>query len=239
MGRRIRSAQGRIDWRGGSREGLQATATRNRPSHAQVPALQPHVQKQQHLQQALQGLPKPRQGPGCGDVAGSYGDMLNGLDLFSGIGGLSLALAPWVRPVAYCEIDSYCQGVLLSRFVDGQLPPAPIFTKRNEHRGGHGPERQGKAEPRHDGEEGALADADSERECQPDNETSPERDGWTRAWGDPFRRGWWAVEPDMGRVAHGILRRVDRLRALGNAVVPACAREAFQRLSGLEVGGVN
>lgn len=32
--------------------------------------------------------------------------------------------------------------------------------------------------------------------------------------------GWWSVEPDVGRVAHGVPRRVDRLRKLGNAVVP-------------------
>ena len=31
---------------------------------------------------------------------------------------------------------------------------------------------------------------------------------------------WWATEPDVGRVAHGIPSRVDRLRCLGNAVVP-------------------
>ncbi len=31
---------------------------------------------------------------------------------------------------------------------------------------------------------------------------------------------WWAVEPDLVRVAHGVPQRVDRLRALGNAVVP-------------------
>lgn len=31
---------------------------------------------------------------------------------------------------------------------------------------------------------------------------------------------WWAVEPALGRVAHGIPKRVDRLRGLGNAVVP-------------------
>ena len=30
----------------------------------------------------------------------------------------------------------------------------------------------------------------------------------------------WAAEPDVGRVAHGVPARVDRLRALGNAVVP-------------------
>ena len=31
---------------------------------------------------------------------------------------------------------------------------------------------------------------------------------------------FWAVEPDVGRVAHGIPRRVDRLKGLGNAIVP-------------------
>ena len=32
--------------------------------------------------------------------------------------------------------------------------------------------------------------------------------------------GWWLTEPDVGRVAHGVPARVDRLRCLGNAVVP-------------------
>jgi DNA (cytosine-5)-methyltransferase 1 len=32
--------------------------------------------------------------------------------------------------------------------------------------------------------------------------------------------GWWSVEPDVGRVAYGIPSRVDRLKSLGNAVVP-------------------
>ena len=33
-------------------------------------------------------------------------------------------------------------------------------------------------------------------------------------------RGFWSVEPDVGRVAHGIPKRVDRLKGIGNAVVP-------------------
>ena len=36
-------------------------------------------------------------------------------------------------------------------------------------------------------------------------------------------RQWWAIEPDVGRVAHGVPSRVDRLRGLGNAVVPQVA----------------
>jgi len=36
---------------------------------------------------------------------------------------------------------------------------------------------------------------------------------------------WWAVEPDVGRVADGIPRRVDRLKGLGNAIVPQIAMQ--------------
>jgi DNA (cytosine-5)-methyltransferase 1 len=39
----------------------------------------------------------------------------------------------------------------------------------------------------------------------------------------PAGRGRWAPEPGVGRVAHGVPARVDRLRGLGNAVVPQVA----------------
>lgn len=53
--------------------------------------------------------------------------MLNGLDIFSGIGGLSEALSSWVRPVVYCENDRHAQAVLLSRMARGDLFSAPIW----------------------------------------------------------------------------------------------------------------
>lgn len=274
--------------------------------------------------------------------------MINGLDLFSGIGGLTVALAPWVRPVAYCESDRYARAVLLSRMASGNICPAPIWDDVRTLNGPmlpsvdivyggfpcqdisvagngaglegqrsglvleifrlveeiwptfvfmenvpairtRGAERVGKelaalgydcrwgvisafdvgAPHKRDrwfllanfgrerrqqkpggsyGDEvsherwsqkeadkpasrserdrtGDLADADSIRELQPGRIISTQR-GWS------CDSGWWETEPELGRMAHGIPNRVDRLRGLGNAVVPAQAREAFKRLIG-------
>jgi DNA (cytosine-5)-methyltransferase 1 len=41
---------------------------------------------------------------------------------------------------------------------------------------------------------------------------------------------WWSVEPNVGRVAHGVPNRVDRLRGLGNAIVPQVAEWIGRRL---------
>lgn len=51
--------------------------------------------------------------------------MLKMLDLFSGIGGFSLA-ADWtggIETVAFCEIEPYCQKVLKKHW-----PDVPIFS---------------------------------------------------------------------------------------------------------------
>ena len=40
-------------------------------------------------------------------------------------------------------------------------------------------------------------------------------------------RTWWAVEPELGRVANGVDARVDRLKAIGNGQVPLCAATAW------------
>src|SRR6185369_11621764 len=52
--------------------------------------------------------------------------------------------------------------------------------------------------------------------------------GWSGTGG-----GWsnhWLTEPDVGRVAHGVPARVDRLRSLGNAVVPQVVEVIGRRL---------
>ena len=42
--------------------------------------------------------------------------------------------------------------------------------------------------------------------------------------------GHWATEPDVGRVANGVPSRVDRLRGLGNAIVPQVAEWIGRRI---------
>ena len=37
--------------------------------------------------------------------------------------------------------------------------------------------------------------------------------------------GIWFAEPNVGRVAHGVSKRVDRLKGLGNAIVPSLAMQ--------------
>jgi DNA (cytosine-5)-methyltransferase 1 len=44
----------------------------------------------------------------------------------------------------------------------------------------------------------------------------------------------WRVEPAVGRVANGVPNRVDRLRALGNAVVPQVAEWIGRRIVEVE-----
>jgi len=50
-------------------------------------------------------------------------------------------------------------------------------------------------------------------------------------YSDALRTSWWNIEPDVGRVAHGVTSRVDRLRALGNGQVPGVVRLAWRTLA--------
>jgi DNA (cytosine-5)-methyltransferase 1 len=68
-----------------------------------------------------------------------------------------------------------------------------------------------------DGKEKHVADADSEGQA---NIQGRDAFTWSNGSGAASDSGWWDIEPNVGRVAHGIPKRVDRLRGLGNAVVP-------------------
>jgi DNA (cytosine-5)-methyltransferase 1 len=275
---------------------------------------------------------------------------VNGLDLFSGIGGISLALEPWVRTVAYCEQNRHAQSVLLSRMREGLLDRAPIWDDVRTLRGdmlpridiifggfpcqdisvaGRGaglsgersglffeivrlidecqpafvflenvpaiktrglntvastladrgfnlawtvlsaaevgaphlrkrwfclashPNRssvwvgpkwrsgrwqrilqtEGQAESVDNGSEKSLAYSSGSRPQELHASAQSSEQGLDSGRFDPLRgSAWWATEPSMGRVAHGVPSRVDRIRCLGNAVVPAQAREAFRLL---------
>ena len=50
-----------------------------------------------------------------------------------------------------------------------------------------------------------------------------------------FPADYWLTEPDVGRVANGIPNRVDRLKGLGNAIVPQVAALIMERIKDAEI----
>lgn len=78
--------------------------------------------------------------------------------------------------------------------------------------------------------------------CSGSNVSNTNRTVWTDSV-RPRRRQpglgntyWWPAEPNVGRVAHGIPKRVDRLRCLGNAVVPQQFYPIFHNIYQIEKG---
>lgn len=258
--------------------------------------------------------------------------MLQGLDLFTGIGGITLALSDWVNPIGYCEIDNYCQKLLRQKMESGDLPKAEIYHDVTKLKGdsldvdiiyggfpcqdiscaGNGKglagERSGLffeiirlvketnapwvflenvpairtrglsevigafTDLGYDcrwtcvsaAEVGAphlrkrwflLAHTNSERGriqqiARRETPTNINNNGAEKSLANAERKGlqrksvskarslfaaegsWWTTEPAVGRVANGVSSRVDRIKALGNAVVPLQAKTAFERLMG-------
>lgn len=73
-------------------------------------------------------------------------------------------------------------------------------------------------------------------------DTDPDGKLWTGSVQTRGRRpgscneDWWGVEPDVGRVAYGVPNRVDRLKCLGNAVVPQQFYPIFLAIAEIERG---
>jgi DNA (cytosine-5)-methyltransferase 1 len=241
--------------------------------------------------------------------------MLNGLDLFSGIGGLTLALSDWVRPIAYCEIDTYCQAILLNRQFDGLLPKAPIWDDVNTlcvrgngrnidiiyggfpcqdisiaqvgkgldgersrlffqivrlakeikphfiflenvpaitSRGGLRVVREvaemgydcrwcvisaESVGATHKRERWFLLAYSESKRLQAERFAEREESGFSISSGESEHASTnkrWKAESGLGRMADGVPRRLDRIKALGNAVVPKQATQAFEILMGLK-----
>ena len=81
------------------------------------------------------------------------------------------------------------------------------------------------------GEGTAMAHPKSEQSASSNNrgeqrtasESEQRKPRGSSSWGG---RGCnWTVEPNVGRVAHGVPRRVDRIKGLGNAIVPQIAMQ--------------
>lgn len=235
---------------------------------------------------------------------------LRSLDLFSGIGGITLALHDYAEPTLYCEIDPYAQAVLRSRMETNDLPRAPIHTDVRTLRGEpgqfdlicggfpcqdisvagfgkglegersglffeicrlvgeikpsfiflenvpairtRGGERVGKelASLGYDCRWGVLSAFDvgaphkrerwfllAYRHSARLEVGQEERNQASQitATKSRFSGGVWpSVDSGFLRVAHGVPKRLDRIKCLGNSVVPAQVTEAFKRLSGVK-----
>ena len=108
-----------------------------------------------------------------------------------------------------------------------QMWPTP--QNHNYTKPGAGTRKRGGAQvrPRVGGHRDGKSDPDPEN-IRREREV-PE--GTPRIFGRvPERCGFWTTEPGVGRVAHGIKNRVDRLRLLGNGVVSQTAEKAARAL---------
>lgn len=231
--------------------------------------------------------------------------VMRSLDLFTGYGGITLALESYCKPIAYVEIEEYAQRIIAERMADGSLPRAPILADVKNIEGEFGccdiiiggfPCQDISVAGNGAGLAGERSGLFYEiaritKEIQPsfvflENVPAIRTRGlWSVAkefsslgydcrWtsvsagyvGAPHRRkrwfflahasskrlegqrqessrvseklhyacdsSWWSVEPNVGRVANGTPFRVDRIKTLGNGVVPEQARLAFEYLMG-------
>ena len=111
-----------------------------------------------------------------------------------------------------------------SRAGEGEfaLPPLPDADRSGrERRAGAGGDERGLAEPADAATDVDSAGRSEQRRTVAVGEEQPAAEC----------EGWWASEPDVVRMVHGIPSRVDRIRGLGNAQVPAVVVRAWRTLT--------
>ena len=109
-----------------------------------------------------------------------------------------------------------------AQFFEGVADSEKLFSDGSDDNAGKCVEGKTFSKSRNGGGSGNLAYPDSERlERQRADRHSQRREGPQQGpAGLRHRAKIWDAEPDVGRVAHGVPARVDRLKGLGNAVVP-------------------
>lgn len=136
-------------------------------------------------------------------------------DVLSDLEGLGYATRPFVIPAV---------GVDAKHRRERVWPVAHRSQLQCDGGGEHRQSRQGQvSELRARGSAWPLADAERKRGCSRNAEWQDAKDAWqspSDQGRDRSRVGAWLPEPRVGRVANGVPHRMDRLKALGNAVVP-------------------
>ena len=157
-----------------------------------------------------------------------YGHVSMGLDeVLSDLEGENYAVRPFVVPAVACDAPHRRDRVWIIARNLGNARRSGCNTRGNiEARKktlGSAPtsftKRSGKdvADTKRKRQQGSRPQGDA-------SDTKTSREGQTVEPINGSVGGIWKPEPPVGRVAHGIPRRVDRLRGLGNAIVPQIAQ---------------
>lgn len=70
--------------------------------------------------------------------------------------------------------------------------------------------------------------------CKEEHPSAESKNSGHSSWCPDPGRPDWPTEPGVGRVAHGIPNRVDRIKALGNAIVPQVAYQIFKAINAIQ-----
>jgi len=80
--------------------------------------------------------------------------------------------------------------------------------------------------------DGVKEDANARRQRLPVSGAQPHGAHGREARRSSAADNWWTTEPDVVRMVHGVPRRMERIRCLGNSQVPEVAALAWETLSG-------
>ena len=166
-----------------------------------------------------------------------YGHISMGLDeVLSDLEGASYSVRPFVVPACAVDAPHRRDRVwIIARNVGNTQhngSPSPTLQRSTEEASNNNKERQiktgqskGASQSGDCGSMEASTRSSNVADTNHPGQQKQRRSKPTRTEHKaPECGSWWKPEPAVGRVANGIPRRVDRLRGLGNAIVPQIAQ---------------